>query len=115
MPRDYGSSDRGEHYTDTYKAHLSDPLSDCDPEAESGDEVACPAIACPAIEEIRWDDWEDRVEDDRRTRPLSQASRAASVVDRGIIKDISKHMEKYLTPCMPTIFPEQVKHREKLI
>ena len=31
-------------------------------------------------------------------------------------KDVAKHMEKYLTPCMPTIRPEQTKqHRGKLI
>ena len=70
--------------------------------------MACPAIACPAIEEIRWDDWEDRVVEYRRTRPLV-------VVDRGIVREVSKHMDKYLAPCMPTIFPEKIKHREKLI
>ncbi len=40
----------------------------------------------------------------------------ASKIDRGISKDVSKHMDKYLTPCMPTISPDSVKrpHREKL-
>ena len=67
---------------------------------------------CPAVEEVRWDDWEERVEEDRRTRPLSRAARAASTVelrhmtempmlesskisklDRGFAKDVKKHME----------------------
>ncbi len=115
MPSEYGSSDVGEHYTEVYNAHFSEPLSDCDPEAESGVEVACPAIACPVVEEIRWDEWEDRVGQDRRTRPLSKASRAATVMYRGNVKEVAKHMEKYLTPCMPTIYSDKVKHREKLI
>ena len=75
-------------------------------------------MACPALvlhEEVRWEEWEDRVEEDRRTRPISQAARAASVVDRGIVEDVHKHMDKYVTPCMPTIFPAKVRHREKLI
>ncbi len=80
--------------------------------------MACPAIhiACPAVhEEVRWDEWEDRVEEDRRTRPLSQAARAASTVDRGIVEDVEKHMNKYLAPAMPTIRPDKKLHREKLI
>ena len=89
--------------------------ADYDDEAHSGDEMACPAIqiAGPAVhEEVRWDEWEDRVEEDRRTRPLSHAARAASTVDRGIVEDVEKHMNKYLAPAMPTIRPDKVKQGE---
>ena len=46
-------------------------------EEESGsdaadDEMACPALV--AVDEVRWDDWEERVEEDRRTRPQSRCS-----------------------------------------
>ena len=89
-------------------------------------------------QEVRWDDWEERVEEHRRTRPPSQAARAASTIelcvplneqsltgydrtstlDKGNAKQVKKHMEKYLIQCMPTIRPEpkdkNKQHREKL-
>ncbi len=70
-------------------------------------------VACP-VEEVRWDDWEEVVEMDRRTRQPSQTARAAattqlndphcpvepagkhhsraSKLDRGIAKDAKYHM-----------------------
>ena len=51
---------------------------------ESGSNAASDEMACPAVvaaEEVRWDDWEERVEEHRRTRPPSQAARAASTIE----------------------------------
>ena len=106
---------------------------------EPGSDAASDELACPAVveEEVRWEDWEERVEEHRRTRPPSRAACAASTVDmcvlpteqsqdddreptldKGNAKQNKKHMEKYLTPCMQTIRPEpkdkKKKHREKL-
>ena len=116
-------------------------------EGSRPEELACPAVM---IEEMCWDDWEEKVEEHRRTQQPSRAARAASTInlnviqsdqlhdpdqilhtnyqmedqaricnlDKGNVKQIRKHMDKYLIPCMPTIFPEpkdnQKNHREKL-
>ena len=106
---------------------------------ESEPDVTHDDMACPAVEEaeVQWDAWEDRVEEHRRTRPLTRAARAAStvdvcavsseqssiaydrisVLDKGDARCIAKHMNQYLTPCMPTIHPEKdekKKHRDKM-
>ncbi len=47
------------------------------------DELACPAVV---VEEVRWDDWEERVEDHRRTQKPSRAARAAATVDMCVIR-----------------------------
>ncbi len=42
-------------------------------------------------------------------------SQKTSKLDRGNAKDAKKHMDKYLSPCMPTFRPEQKKqHRDKV-
>ena len=144
--RSPGSSELSDERPQGARTHDSNDGTD-ESSGSEADELACPAVV---VQEVRWDDWEERVEEHRRTQQPSRAARAASTVDmcvtptdqsqnqdwimhtgfqmdgqartpkldKGIAKNVTKHMEKYLTPCMPTIFPEpqdkQKKHREKL-
>ena len=51
-------------------------------------------MACPAVEEVRWEEWEERVEEDRHTRPPSRAARAASTVELCGTKQDAEHIGK---------------------
>ncbi len=50
-------------------------MSKSDADGSDTEELACPAVT---VEEVCWDDWEERVEDHRRTQQPSRAARAAS-------------------------------------
>jgi hypothetical protein len=93
-------------------------LSDADCESEDGSEAASlPEHACPAVLEVRWEAWEDKVELDRRPRPRGNAAIAASTstFGRGCVSQIEQHMEKHFAPTMPTVSPaRQTPHLEKL-
>jgi hypothetical protein len=62
------------------------------------------ASACPAIHhEEDWDDWEDVVEEFKRSLPKSVAAAAASTLDRGQSAIIDKHMENiWHQQCRPS-------------
>ena len=68
----------GLRHQDADEEWSSDGADEESDSSAADDEMACPAIV--AIEEFRWDDWEERVEEHRRTRPPSKAARAASTV-----------------------------------
>ncbi len=73
------------------------------------------ANACPAIDHSdNWAEWEDTVEEFRRSLPKSVAAAAACTLDRGQADIVEKHMNKHLAPAMPTIDPDRRPHREKL-